>query len=132
MASDPLIWLNLGNVLGKLQQYVHAIGAYDKTIALGANEPLIWYNRGNALTKLGRYEEAVQSYDRLLKIKPDDSEGMGAAMLYTSWNAIKMLWLPTIGPWNYSQENQILGITEAMCWKNCSIIVRRLVLTNRL
>ncbi|MBC6480419.1 MAG: tetratricopeptide repeat protein [Hormoscilla sp. GM7CHS1pb] len=107
--SDPLIWLNLGNVLGKLQQYVHAIGAYDKTIALGANEPLIWYNRGNALTKLGRYEEAVQSYDRLLIAQRGASHklsrmtrkvGMGGAMLYTSWNAIKMLWLPTIGPKN--------------------------------
>ncbi len=72
LKHDPVLLLNRGDILLKLQRPADALAAFDQAIAAsgGRPHPLAWFNRGVALTALYQPQEALASYDEALRREP--------------------------------------------------------------
>lgn len=68
--QTPEFWQERGCSLCQTEEYVEAIAAFDKAIALHPNYAQAWNYRGNALSALKRYAQALASYDKAVALNP--------------------------------------------------------------
>ena len=71
-----------GEIYMKVNEYVDAIVAYEKAVAIKPDFALAYYNLGGAYGKLKNYTHAIASYKKAIAIKPEDASaycGMGRA-----------------------------------------------------
>jgi len=61
-------WVQLGHNYFDSNQYVEAVEAYDKALALDGNDPDILTDQGVMFRKLGWYDRAVQNFEKAFKI----------------------------------------------------------------
>ncbi|MFI5277782.1 MAG: tetratricopeptide repeat protein, partial [Ktedonobacterales bacterium] len=65
---------SLGGMYYDHGDYVRALAAYDRALALRPDHADTWYNKGVALGQAGRTEEALAAYDRALALRPDHAD----------------------------------------------------------
>ena len=67
LKASPKIYLNLGNIYCKLNQYDDAASSYQKALHLDPNEVELYNNLGFALEKKGEIQEAVTFYEKAIQ-----------------------------------------------------------------
>lgn len=69
-----VIYYNLGNVLGGLQEYVDAKESYLKAIDINSEIAEVWSNLGNCLHHLQEHEHELTCFDRAISLNPSLSQ----------------------------------------------------------
>ncbi|MEG4799126.1 tetratricopeptide repeat protein [Microcoleus sp. ARI1-B5] len=67
-------YLNLGDLLSKLEKYEEAKAIYQQVIALHPERVEAYLNLGHLLSKLGKYEEAKAVYQQVIALQPERVE----------------------------------------------------------
>ncbi len=67
---DPLLWMNVGTLHRKLQEYSMAATAYGRALSLDPNNAFAHYNLGSVLEEMGKYEESIEEYKLALSLDP--------------------------------------------------------------
>ncbi len=69
-----IIYYNLGNALGGLQEYVEAKESYLKAIDINSEVAEVWSNLGNCLHHLQEHEHELTCFDRAISLNPNLSQ----------------------------------------------------------
>lgn len=70
--AGPGTFVNLGILLGEIEDWQGSLGAFEKALSLGARYPQTYLGRATALERLGRREEARAAAREGLRLFPDD------------------------------------------------------------
>lgn len=70
-ATEPLVWLNLGNVLRDLGKPAEALDCFNRTLNLDPAQLDARNNRGGVLHALERFDEAERDYRDCIEAAPD-------------------------------------------------------------
>jgi len=68
--DDPVLWLNVGTLHRKLQEYDAAINAYSRALSLDPNLAYAHYNLGATLDDQRKYDDALEEYRIALTLDP--------------------------------------------------------------
>lgn len=69
--SNPIAFLNLGQILLAIGQYMNAAEAIKKSLRLDKENPETWFELGNTLRNLEKKEDAIQCYRNTLELYPE-------------------------------------------------------------
>jgi tetratricopeptide (TPR) repeat protein len=68
--NDPVLWMNVGTLHRKLQEFSMAAKAYGRALSIEPTNAFAHYNLGSVLDEMGRYEEAIAEYKEALTLDP--------------------------------------------------------------
>ena len=69
-STNPIPFLNLGNILFAVGQYENAAGIFQESLKRSQQIPEVWFCFANALKEIQKVEEAKQAYRNALRLRP--------------------------------------------------------------